>query len=483
MNARGTMFGKTILLLATLLPALLIALHDARVPTDTRAWAALLWVLCMAPCWARSYAAPPRRPFPFLPVIGLLYGGYYALPISAPIGVLVQGMINLNPATDYDLPVFLALGGWVSLLAGYLFLGLILGPQRRPRPAPPMDSRVLAAWGLGLLWFSLVVQVARGTVGTPQILGGFLTLIASMGWFGAGLLVILLARGRMDGWRRAASIGGIVLSVVAQVADGAAAGLVVWAAVIFLSIALVRGYPGHRWAVLVAVIACCALVYRGIKAEFTNLAWYTREQVSTARKMEIVAELTATSVREHGVGGAVLLGLERSGRWGTIDIFADVVRNTPDHVPYWNGATYRSLVGALVPRILWPGKPAKRLGNDFGHRYHYLILDDFNTSINLPFLVEFYANFAVAGVLIGMMTVGFLYHTLERRINRPGQDPLVSVLAVAVFVPLFNIESDFSLIFGGIVMAGAVQWVVLRTIRHSATVRRRAAPRLGEGVA
>ncbi|HEX8430033.1 MAG TPA: hypothetical protein VF625_02055, partial [Longimicrobium sp.] len=116
-------------------------------------------------------------------------------------------------------------------------------------------------------------------------------------------------------------------------------------------------------------------------------------------------------------------------------------------------------------------KPEKRLGNDFGHRYGYLIPDDMSTSINFPFLVEFYANFSVAGVVIGMLLVGILYQLLERRINRPGQDPLVSILAIAVFVPLFNIESDFSLIFGGIVMAGAAQWAILYTIRSHARAR------------
>ncbi|HEX8429733.1 MAG TPA: hypothetical protein VF625_00545, partial [Longimicrobium sp.] len=322
--ARGKLFGRGMLAVATILPAILIALNDPRIPTTTRVWAALLWTLCMAPSWARSFAPEPRRPFPFLPVIGAIFGGYYALPIAAPIGTLVQGTVNLNPAVDYDLPVILALSGWVALLVGYLLIALILGRQPRPAPAAPLDANILAGWGLSLLWASFVVQVARSTVGLPGVLGGFLSLFTSRGWFGAGLLVILIARGQLGGWRRGATVAGIVLSIIVQLSGGAAAGLVVWAAVIFLSVSLVRGYPGHRWTVLVVVLGAFALLYRGVKSEYTTLTWYAGTQVSTSRKIQIMAELTAASVRQQGVGRAVLAGLERSGRWGTIDVFAEV---------------------------------------------------------------------------------------------------------------------------------------------------------------
>lgn len=460
--------GFVVLALATILPALLIAGHDPRIPTATRTWAALLWVLCALPAWVRALSPPPRRPFPFLPVVGFLFGGYYALPVSSPVGVMVQGFVTLNPTRDYDRPVVLALAGWATLLAGYFVAGTVLGKERRPVPHAPLDPAVLAGWGLTLLWGSVAVELARSTGRVPGVLGGFLNLFTSMGWFGGGLLVILAMRGQLPGWRKWAMAAGIAVAMALQLAGGAAAGLVVWGMVVFLSVALVRGYPGHRWTAALVVLGCCALLYRGVKGEYTKVAWYGVEQMSPAEKVGVAAALVSASVREHGAGKAVLLGLERSGRWGTIDVFADVVRSTPQRVPYWEGATYRSLVGALVPRVLWPGKPEKRLGNDFGHRYGYLTPDDLSTSVNFPFLVEFFANFAAAGVVLGMMGVGVLYQALERRINRPGQDPLVSILAVSVFVPLFNIESDFSLIFGGIIMAGAAQWMLLRAIRAHA---------------
>jgi hypothetical protein len=264
---------------------------------------------------------------------------------------------------------------------------------------------------------------------------------------------------------------GIVGSAGLQLAGGQVTDVIVWVAVVCFAVLLVRGRLRRRWLVMLVLLGSCLMVYRSIKGEWTNIAWYGREQVSPLKKVQFAYELGRESVRERGFGMAVLAGLERSGRWNTIDMYADVVRSTPRRIPHWNGFTYRSLVGVLVPRVVWPSKPAKTLGNDFGQRYGYLTSDDGGTSINLPFFVEFYLNFAVGGVIVGMFVVGMLYQTLERRINRPGQDPIVSILAVSVFVPLFNIESDFSLLFGGIVMTGAAQYLLYRMVRFVAEAR------------
>jgi hypothetical protein len=101
------------------------------------------------------------------------------------------------------------------------------------------------------------------------------------------------------------------------------------------------------------------------------------------------------------------------------------------------------------------------LGQDFGHRYGYLDSWDTWTSINLPFLVEFYANFGEIGVLIGMAIVGVLYRLLDNDLNRAGQPLQVTICSLVLLVPLLNIESDFSLVFGGLFMNGVALWGLL----------------------
>jgi hypothetical protein len=154
-------------------------------------------------------------------------------------------------------------------------------------------------------------------------------------------------------------------------------------------------------------------------------------------------------------------------RSADMDLFADVVSRTPSEVPYWNGYTYTSLIGSFVPRMLWPNKPTKVIGQAFGHRYSYLYYTNLTTSINLPFLVEFYANFGIIGVLIGMGIVGIIYRVLDELINDPEQDLLASLIGVIVLVPLLMLESDFSLTFGGLILNGVALLILNGLIRRN----------------
>ena len=60
--------------------------------------------------------------------------------------------------------------------------------------------------------------------------------------------------------------------------------------------------------------------------------------------------------------------------------------------------------------------------------------------------------------------VGVIYAALEQRLNVPGQSVIVSICALVLFVPLVNIESDFSLIFGGLLLNGVALSLLLRYI-------------------
>jgi hypothetical protein len=63
-------------------------------------------------------------------------------------------------------------------------------------------------------------------------------------------------------------------------------------------------------------------------------------------------------------------------------------------------------------------------------------------------------------------------------VNNPGQDSLHSLVGVVIIIPLANIESDFSLGFGGLILNGVALWLVLRTIRRSGMADNRAGPPL-----
>ena len=61
-------------------------------------------------------------------------------------------------------------------------------------------------------------------------------------------------------------------------------------------------------------------------------------------------------------------------------------------------------------------------------------------------------------------------------------DSLHSLVGVVILIPLANIESDFSLGFGGLILNGVALWFVLRTIRRSGMANNRSGPPLSAPV-
>jgi hypothetical protein len=202
-----------------------------------------------------------------------------------------------------------------------------------------------------------------------------------------------------------------------------------------------------------------------------------QHSVSPLYRSQALVRLLGESIDRNGVAGAVGNGWRViASRSSNIELLADVMRRTPSQVAFWNGATNESLSGALIPRLVWPDKPTKTLGQDFGHRYSYLLPNDLTTSINLPALVEFYINFGDEGIIVGMFFVGVIFALLEGLINVPGQSVVVTAAAAPVLAQLFVMESDLSLQFGGLPLQLFVLWILGMGI-CALQARRRAARR------
>jgi hypothetical protein len=236
--------------------------------------------------------------------------------------------------------------------------------------------------------------------------------------------------------------------------------------------------PAVKLPLIIAalLVGAAAVTFRGVALDFRNRVWFSSQHISQSRQATIMLQLAAARVEKDGLVRAVEKGFATTaGRSAIMDLFANLVRRTPVEVPYWGGETYLSLVGALVPRILWPTKPTKELGQAFGHRYGYIYRTNMSTAINLPFMVEFFANFGGIGVMCGMILVGAIYRVLDGFANRRGQGILMSMMAVVLFLPVLLLESDFSLTFGGLPLNALALVLVFRLVgMKRGTVSRRA---------
>lgn len=437
------------------------------VPVDVRLEAALLCALCLLPSWSylRTTSAS-RRPIPFLPIIGLLYALYFALP--AALGSYNQHYrIVLSPAWDYDDAVFVALVGWVTLLGGMELSGLLF-PGKKALSHSAVPDRRMRNYGAFLMLLGLAVDAVRRLFSIPIEVVGLLVFASSLGWFGSGLLVMLNVRGRLTFAWRVLTFSGVITFFVLAIASGSVAVAAFYGTVIVVSAWVGRGRLSVVWIAGILLGGVLIVSLRGVAEQYRRIVWFQDQGGSIPERSQIFFNLLRQRVATDGVEGAVSQGFETTaGRSANLDLLADVIRRTPTEIPYWDGATYLSLVGAFVPRFLWPDKPTKELGQAFGHRYGYIGENDNGTAVNLPILVEFYLNFGMIGVALGMALVGIIYRLVERAINNPGQDDVLSLAGIVLMIPLTNIESDFSLGFGGLILNGLALWFVLRLIGHS----------------
>ena len=126
-----------------------------------------------------------------------------------------------------------------------------------------------------------------------------------------------------------------------------------------------------------------------------------------------------------------------------------VVGLSPQHVPYWEGYSYKIFVTKFIPRIFWDEKPSDTLGNEFGKRYKILNNFDRGTSWNMPVLNEFFVNFGLIGVIMGMFFLGLIFSSVPLFLNYRYDNYLFIITFITLY-PLFFLESHFSLNFGAV---------------------------------
>lgn len=93
-------------------------------------------------------------------------------------------------------------------------------------------------------------------------------------------------------------------------------------------------------------------------------------------------------------------------------IVSIIVDKTPQIWDFKMGYTYFLFFISLIPRIIWPSKPAiAGFSNDFGRDYGFLHPSDYSTSVAMGWIGEMFINFGWFGVLVAFC-YGLLYQTI-----------------------------------------------------------------------
>jgi len=137
-------------------------------------------------------------------------------------------------------------------------------------------------------------------------------------------------------------------------------------------------------------------------------------------------------------------------RWTrTLDRFnqgyhvAMAMKHTPAAEPFARGETIaKAALGALAPRVLWPGKPVAG-----GHEmYRRFAGQNINYSANLGPLGETYVNFGRNGAVIAMLLYGFLLGAWFAGLSRLAvrRWPALLLWLPFIFSAMLSVETDFA---------------------------------------
>lgn len=402
---------------------------------------------------------------PLMPLHGIFYAITFGLPI------LTNQIIRLDSIGDFPGKIqwVSAYSSSLSMALGLTILGQIFlyigyyGSTNICLNLRPLKCRNISTQQqLRFSWILFGIYCLLKIFPALQELPSVNQMSTPLQYISLGILALLTFDNKLSRWHLIFFSIALFYTIIITLTSGSLAPLIML--IIFFGVLYWINKRRIPWFLIVTT-AIIIILLNPIKQQFRETTWYSQDKTITIdKKMALLAGV----VEKHYSGKSIPeeLAKDRSvvNRVAHISLFAYTVHATPKYIPYWTGDTYRTLWTSYIPRILWPGKPQATIGQDFGHRYFLLQNYDRGTSINLPWLIEFYINFGVLGVLAGMLFVGVFFRILLQKFRVPNNARIECALAVAITFSLFNAESNFSLMVGGMLPAFIVFIILIRML-------------------
>jgi hypothetical protein len=406
-----------------------------------------------------------RAPMPFMALTGGYYAVFFAMsvfffPTPRPLpkyGVQISGL-SVEGLTLVLVGVGLMIGSY--FLTEKIFIKK-LPPLRLPRHYTPKRLRIL-------LWLLIVGYLAWHAIPVLKAIPSIGQFIQPTGPLAIAMMIVLWRKGELP--RIDAALCFIVVLPIVLL-QAFFSGLLTSFVLLCAFLAVILFYTGCRkfWLYGLLPALFVIAIYPGVAGYRAHTWGEQSKHFNVMKRAKIFYETTQESwTRKKDFEVSVLEPLihRLSGHL----LLTKVVERTPSSVPYWYGETYKLTLTKLVPRIIWPEKPREVAGQTFAHRYEMITPENTTTSINLPWVVEMYANFGRTGVIIGMVLTGGLLALLSVFFNRSRMTPLEFVVGAAIVFPLVYPASNFSLMTSTLPQLTLALWLYFRfglTIRTS----------------
>ncbi|GAB4534245.1 MAG: hypothetical protein Tsb0014_20310 [Pleurocapsa sp.] len=387
-----------------------------------------------------------RPPLPFLPLIGLFYVITFSLPIFLADGVEAYSH-QLSDVSNISL--LLTLVGLIGMVFFFYISKFYIWKNIKP-------IQLAQSFSIGklsvLLWLLLIGHMAYIYLPVLRLIPSIGHLLGPGGLLCYGIFYLIWAEGKLPFMQTALLV---CVFVPLEILPAFVSGLLAQPMSMVLFMIFVLWYKHRRIPILLITITLVMfLLFNPVKHQYRSLVWRqgVNSQDNLWEKAQLFTELAIEEYTDESLDSEFMTEEENDAvsRIAHIALFSDVIQKTPAIVPYWNGYTYTAIFTKFIPRIVWPNKPMETIGNQFGHRYLFLDYRDKSTSINLPWLIELYANFGILGVLFGMPFFGFFLAFIEQKFNNKQMNLIEIIIGITVTFTLAYQESNFSLMVGGI---------------------------------
>ncbi len=240
-----------------------------------------------------------------------------------------------------------------------------------------------------------------------------------------------------------------IYEIITRITSGLASPLIMFFLYVFI-IDYLEFRSIKRLIIPSFIIIVLYFLFSFIKVDYRKSVWEGGIEVTTSDKIQILKDLTFEDSNIENLKDNEEKSDKDNFFWRfsyQASALSLVVDLSPSIVPFWNGETYK-VFSKFIPRIIWADKPSENLGQEFGHRYGVLSLNDTNTSMNTPILAEAYMNYGKFGAYLVMALLAILYAFLDLKFNRVDNLSVNLIFGISLLFPLIIHESNFSLIFG-----------------------------------
>ncbi len=351
--------------------------------------------------------------------------------------------------------------GCVLIGYGWFFRKTEPSPLGRFVPNSPMVfviPALLGAVGMSAHRFQLQSMMSSGGVSSSL---SFVQQFGALFYFGWFLAWYMAWSRRMRAGVMAPIL--VVLSVMSMFVMYYTFGQKMQAVTI-LGLPAMAYYEVHRKVPKKTILAV-VLVFVFLIFPMYNTYRQMDQSLDTGRRVDHAVDVAKTWNSNEYLDASLFAFLKRMT---VVTSLAAIVSDTPRFVDYRYGDTLLlAPIGLLVPRFLWPQKPSISIGREFGSIFRLTHPLDLETETSPSTVGDFYWNFSIPGVVVGMWLVGMGYRWFYQRYGAgTGFDPIRKAVYATLLPTVLLFEDNVAIIVGVVVKVLVILVVFLVVCRR-----------------